>query len=96
MRGIDGTQSAMFSYISPEQRVPKDHPLRQIRVLCDIALKALSGDFEVGHRPTVDSAREASAGLATADFLHHTKRTDVDGATELQPVVPLVCRAEHG
>jgi transposase len=46
MRGIDGTQSAMFSYISPEQRVPKDHPLRQIRVLCDIALKALSGDFE--------------------------------------------------
>jgi transposase len=25
--------------------VPQDHPLRQIRVLCDIALKALSGDF---------------------------------------------------
>src|SRR5262249_10519466 len=42
MRGIDSTQSAMFSYLSPEQRVPKDHPLRRIRVLCDIALKALS------------------------------------------------------
>jgi len=36
----------MFSYISPEQRVPKDHPLRQIRTLCDIALKALSREFE--------------------------------------------------
>ena len=46
MRGIDTTQSAMFSYISPEQRVPKDHPLRQIRTLCDIALKALSREFE--------------------------------------------------
>src|SRR5262245_26586164 len=47
MRGIDTTQSAMFSYISPEQRVPKDHPLRLIRSLCDIALKALSREF--GH-----------------------------------------------
>src|SRR5215510_10565200 len=46
MRGIDATQSAMFSYVSPEQRVPKDHPLRQIRSLCDIALKALSREFD--------------------------------------------------
>jgi len=46
MRGIDATQSAMFSYLSPEQRVPKDHPLRQIRVLCDIALKGLSKEFD--------------------------------------------------
>jgi transposase len=46
MRGIDATQSAMFSYLSPEQRVPKDHPLRAIRVLCDIAVKALSREFE--------------------------------------------------
>jgi transposase len=45
MRGIETTQSAMFSYLSPEQRVPKDHPLRQVRVLCDIALKALSPEF---------------------------------------------------
>jgi len=46
MRGIDATQSAMFSYVSPERRVPKDHPLRQIRSLCDIALKALSREFD--------------------------------------------------
>ena len=46
MRGIDTTQSAMFSYVSPEQRVPKDHPLRTIRPLCDVALKALSCEFD--------------------------------------------------
>lgn len=46
MRGIDSTQSAMFSYVSTEQRVPKDHPLRPIRVFCDIALRALSREFD--------------------------------------------------
>src|SRR5262249_17819732 len=46
MRGIDTTQSGMFSYVSPEQRVPRDHPLRSIRPLCDVALKALSREFE--------------------------------------------------
>src|ERR1044072_6940334 len=46
MRGIDTTQSAMFCYVSPEQQVPKDHPLRQIRPLCDVTLKALSREFD--------------------------------------------------
>jgi len=36
----------MFSYVSPERRVPKDHPLRQIRVLCDVALRGLSREFD--------------------------------------------------
>src|SRR5215467_11373075 len=35
MRGDDQHQAEMFSYISPEQRVPKDHPLRPIRNLVD-------------------------------------------------------------
>src|SRR3954468_8594951 len=46
MRGTDTIQSNMFSYITPEQRVPQDHPLRRIRPLCEIALKALSKDFD--------------------------------------------------
>src|SRR5580658_3004213 len=45
MRGADTQQSAMFSYLSPEQRVPADHPLRPIRVMVDLALKALSPAF---------------------------------------------------
>ena len=36
----------MFSYISPEQRVRKDHPLRPIRVMVDQVLKELSPRFE--------------------------------------------------
>lgn len=36
----------MFSYLSPEQRVPANHPLRAIRQLVDRALKALSASFE--------------------------------------------------
>ena len=38
MRGADDQQSQMFSYLSPEQRVRKDHPLRAIRVLVDEVL----------------------------------------------------------
>ncbi len=32
----------MFSYISAEQRVPKEHPLRAIRVMVDAALNESS------------------------------------------------------
>lgn len=35
----------MFSYVSPEQRVPTDHPLRPMRVMVDAALKGLSPSF---------------------------------------------------
>ncbi len=33
MRGQDNDQGAMFSYITLEQRIPADHPLRAIRAL---------------------------------------------------------------
>jgi len=46
MRGPDTQQSAMFSYLSPETRVPAEHPLRRIRGMVDRALKALSPVFE--------------------------------------------------
>jgi len=46
MRGDDPQAAHMFSYISPEQRVPADHPLRAIRRLTDDALRALSPQFE--------------------------------------------------
>jgi len=46
MRGKDIQQSAMFSYLSPEERVPAKHPLRPIRLMADIALEALSGAFD--------------------------------------------------
>jgi hypothetical protein len=33
MRGEDQQQGAMYSYVSPEQRVPQEHPLRTIRAI---------------------------------------------------------------
>jgi len=45
MRGSDHQQSHIFSYLSPEQRVRKDHPLRAIRVMVDEVLRELSPQF---------------------------------------------------
>ena len=45
MRGPDHQQSAMFSYLSPEQRVPMDHPLRAVRQMADIILAQLTQVF---------------------------------------------------
>jgi transposase len=57
MRGDDIQQGAMFSYLSPEQRVPADHPLRPIRQMVDTVLKRLSPCFEAmyaeGGRPSI-------------------------------------------
>jgi transposase len=46
MRGDDHQQGAVFSYISAEQRVPQDHPLRSIRTMIDEALGVLSAHFD--------------------------------------------------
>ena len=45
MRGADDQTGSMFSYISPEARVPQDHPLRGIRRMTDRALERLSPRF---------------------------------------------------
>ena len=42
MRGDDVRTERLFSYLSGETRVPKDHPLRPIRTLVDQALTVLS------------------------------------------------------
>lgn len=46
MRGDDQRQSGMFSYVSTEQRIPQDHPLRAIRSMVDRSLTELSPRFE--------------------------------------------------
>ena len=55
MRGDDNQQEGIFSYISPEKRVPADHPLRPIRKMVDEILKEMSPRFakpysDVGRR----------------------------------------------
>jgi transposase len=61
MRGDDDQQEGMFSYISPEKRVPADHPLRPLRKIVDEILKEMSPKFqklysEVG-RPSIAQER---------------------------------------
>jgi len=46
MRGDETEQGAAFSYVSPAQRVPAEHPLRAIRHMADAALKSLSSEFD--------------------------------------------------
>lgn len=45
MRGEFREQSGMFSYVSPEDRIPVDHPLRQIRTLVREVFKDMSRSF---------------------------------------------------
>ena len=45
MRGPDEQTSHMFSYLSPEQRVRQDHPLRPIRRMTDEVFGSLSARF---------------------------------------------------
>ena len=47
MSGDDLQQGVVFSYVSAEQRVPQDHPLRAIRVMVDEALAGLSAHFDL-------------------------------------------------
>lgn len=46
MRGSERQQDAMFSYVSLEDRVPQDHPLRRVRTLVDPLLRSMSATFD--------------------------------------------------
>src|SRR5258706_14203266 len=46
MRGDERVQDGMFSYVTLEQRVPREHPLREIRKLTDEVLRSLSAEFD--------------------------------------------------
>jgi transposase len=52
MRGADTQQSTMFSYLSPETRVPANHPLRPIRTLVDRGLSRMHERFETMYART--------------------------------------------
>jgi len=46
MRGNDQQQSGMFSYISLEERIPQDHPLRPIRKAVDEIFRSMNQAFD--------------------------------------------------
>lgn len=72
MRGKFADQGGLFSYVSPEARVPKDHPLRKIRelvrdVLRDLS-RTLSGLYSKEGRPSIPPEQLLSALLLQAFY----------------------------
>jgi transposase len=67
MRGDDREPESMFSYVSPEQRILQDHPMRAIRALVDEVLRDMSRKFDglyaaIG-RPSIKPERLLRAQL---------------------------------
>jgi transposase len=78
MRGDDREPDAMFSYVSAEQRVPTDHPLRAIRRLVDDVLRDMSREFgrlyaQVG-RPSIPPERLLRAQLLQVFYSIRSER----------------------
>lgn len=78
MRGENTHQSTMFSLISPEQRVPQDHPLRAIKAMAESELKRLSPLFgrmysKIG-RPSIPPERLLKSMLLIALYSVRSER----------------------
>ena len=67
MRGEDQQQNHIFSYLSPEMRVRKDHPLRATRAMVDKVLTQLSRRFDTMYasvgRPSIPPEKLLRAQL---------------------------------
>src|SRR6187401_238466 len=90
MRGADEQTGALFSYLSPEAMVPKDHPLRAIRPLVNAALARLSPDFTRLYAPT-GRASIAPEKLLRALLLQAFYSSDVVAADDLALIVQTIC-----
>jgi transposase len=68
----------MFSYVSPEERVPGDHPLRRIQGMADAALRSLSRTFDRMYakegRPSIPPERLLKAQLLIALYTIRSER----------------------
>ena len=78
MRGSDEQPGSMFSYVSLEERVAQDHPLRAIRRITDRALERLSPRFGTLYinfgRPSVPPEKLLRALLLQALYTIRSER----------------------
>jgi transposase len=78
MRGDDKQQFGVFSYVSAEDRIASDHPLRAIRRMLDEALEGLSGHFDTlyasGGRPSIAPEKLVRALLLQALYSVRSER----------------------
>src|SRR5580765_2696380 len=78
MRGDVNRQGSMFSLVSPEKRVPQDHPIRRIKAMADTELARLSPLFDemygsVG-RPSIPPETLLKGSLLIALFSVRSER----------------------
>jgi transposase len=78
MRGDEKQQGGMFSYVSIEERVPQDHPLRAIRRLVDQILAKMSKRFDKMYadngRPSIPPERLLRALLLPTFYSIRSER----------------------
>ena len=78
MRGSEQLQEPMFSYISAEKRVPKEHPLRPLRKMVDEILAGMNRDFEQMYcgtgRPSIPPEQLLRALLVQALYSVRSER----------------------
>lgn len=78
MRGQESRCDQLFSYISPEQRIPANHPLRLIREIVDDVLSEMSGNFNPVYsgtgRPSIPPEQLLRALLLQAFFSIRSER----------------------
>jgi transposase len=82
MRGVVNPQEHLLSYLSPEQRVPSDHPLRSIKGYADDALRLLRERLEQMYRqigrPSIPPERLLKAQLLIALYSVRSDRLFCD------------------
>jgi transposase len=82
MRGRDEQQKNVFSYVSLEDRVPADHPLRPIRKTVDEILRSMSRDFNAAYaktgRPSIPPERLLRALLLQVFYSVRSERMIIE------------------
>jgi transposase len=82
MRGDERVQDGMSRYVSLEQRIPKEHPLREIRRLTDEVLRSLSAEFDALYsdqgRPSIAPEYVLRAQLLQVFFSVRSERQLVE------------------
>ncbi|AHX13352.1 transposase [Dyella jiangningensis] len=78
MRSPDVQQLGMFSYVSVENRVPSDHPIRKLRILVDTILgeldDVLAARYAQGGRPSIPPERILRASLLQVVYSVRSER----------------------
>ncbi len=82
MRGEVNPQRSLFSYVNLDERVPRSHPLRKLRILVDGVLTSLDAEFDavyaLGGRPSIPPEQLLRAALIQILYTVRSERQLVE------------------